>query len=331
MKASNIQHRVRGRRSGGGRSVGLLAFIASFAASALALAAPAEIRIPGDHVFPESLTSTADGTVYIGSFTDGMVFRVRPGAATAETWIKPGTNGLLSVLGVLADEKSKTLWVCSSDLSALGIDVPGEKQTALKAFDLKTGTPKGSVALPGTGSLCNDIAVGRDGSAFVTDSLHPRILRLKPGAGQFDVWVENEIFGTKGPNLDGIAFGGDGQLYVNTYEGGKLFRVAVAKDGSAGAVTEIKTSTPLDHPDGMRRLGKNGFLMIEGAGRLDRVTIRGDQAEIEVLKSGLNVPVSVTKIGSTAWALEGQLNLLFDPAKKGVKPQPFRAVAVSLK
>ncbi len=262
-----------------------------------------------------------------------MVFRVRPGAATAESWIKPGTNGLLSVLGVLADEKSKTLWVCSSDLSGLGIVVPSEseKQTALKSFDLKTGTPKGSVALPGPGSLCNDIAIGRDGSAFVTDSLHPRILRLKPGASQFEVWVENEILGTKGPNLDGIAFGGDRQLYVNTYEGGKLFRVAVTKDGSAGAVTELKTSAPLDHPDGMRRLGKDSFLMIEGAGRLDRVTIEGDQATIEVLKSGLNVPVSVTKIGNTAWALEGQLNLLFDPAKKGVKPQPFRAVAVPLK
>lgn len=71
--------------------------------------------------------------------------------------------------------------------------------------------------------------------------------------------------------------------------------------------------------------------MIEGAGRLDRVTIDGDQATIDVLKSGLNVPVSVTKIGNTAWALEGQLNLLFDPAKKGVKPQPFRALAVPLK
>jgi hypothetical protein len=318
-------------RSRFGQLLGLCAFVFSLTASGLSLAAPGGIQIPGDHVFPESLTATADGTIFIGSLADGMVFRVAPGAAAAEPWIKPGTNGLLSVLGVLADERSGTLWVCSSDLSGAGIVVPGEKQTALKSFDLATGSPKGSVPLPGTGSLCNDIAIGTDGSTFVTDSLHPRILRLKPGAAAFDVWVENPIFGTMGPNLDGIAFAGKGRLYVNTYQGGKLFRVAVRKDGSAGKVTEIKTSATLDHPDGMRMLGHNSFLMIEGAGRLDRVTVKGDRAQIEVLKAGLNAPVAVARVGTTAWALEGQLNLLFDPAKKETKPEPFRAVAVSLK
>jgi sugar lactone lactonase YvrE len=259
-----------------------------------------------------------------------MIYRVPKGSGTAEVWIKPGTNGMLSVLGVLADEKSGTLWACSSDLSGMGIAMPGEKQVALKGFDLATGAPKGSFAFPGSGSLCNDIAVGRDGSVYVTDSLHPRILRLKPGAEALEVWVENPVFGTGGPMLDGIAFGRGG-LYANTYQGGKLFRVAMRKDGSAGAVTELKPSSPLDHPDGMRPFGRGGFLMIEGAGRLDRVTIKGDEAEIEVLKDGLDVPVSVARVGNTAYALEGQLNLLFDPNKKGEQPQPFRAVAVSLK
>jgi hypothetical protein len=81
----------------------------------------------------------------------------------------------------------------------------------------------------------------------------------------------------------------------------------------------------------MRMLGRNSFLLIEGAGRLDRVTVDGDNAKIEVLKDGLKVPVSVWQVGDTAWALEGQLDVLFDPAKKGVKPEPFRAVAVSVK
>ena len=42
------------------------------------------------------------------------VFRAPKGAATAEVWIKPGTNGLQRILGVLADPKSGTLWVCSA-------------------------------------------------------------------------------------------------------------------------------------------------------------------------------------------------------------------------
>jgi hypothetical protein len=59
---------------------------------------------------------------------------------------------------------------------------------------------------------CNDIAIGRDGSAYVTDSAAPQILRLPPGGGG---------------GLDGIAFGADGNLY------GELFRIDMS-DGKAG-------------------------------------------------------------------------------------------------
>jgi hypothetical protein len=70
--------------------------------------------------------------------------------------------------------------------------------------------------------------------------------------------------------------------------------------------------------------------MIEGAGRLDKVTIDGTDARIEVLKDGMRVPVSVWQVGDVAWALESQLNVLFDPSKKGTKPDPFKAYAVPL-
>ena len=73
------------------------------------------------------------------------------------------------------------------------------------------------------------------------------------------------------------------------------------------------------------------FLMVEGAGRLDRVEISGDAAKLTVLKDGMNGPASVTQIGDTAWVLEGQLDLLLDPSKSGIKPDPFRAIAVPLK
>jgi hypothetical protein len=99
---------------------------------------------------------------------------------------------------------------------------------------------------------------------------------------------------------------------------------------AAGAITELTPSQPLDHPDGMRKLGQNSFLMIEGGGRLDKITVDGDNAKIEVLQDGMKVPVSVWQVGDIAWALEGQLDVLFDPAKKGSKPEPFRAVAVSV-
>jgi sugar lactone lactonase YvrE len=333
MTMPEIPHRDSSPWSRSVMAAGAACLIMSlFAAAEIARAAPAEISIPGDHTFPESITGTSDGTLYIGSLGDGAIFRVPPGGSTAEPFIAKGATDLMSVIGVLADENSDTLWVCSSDLSGAGLTVPtGKKPTALRAFDLKSGAAKASVPLPGAKAFCNDITIGKDSAAYVADSFNPTILRLKPGATAFEVWATDERFGGEGFNLDGICFGSDGSLYVNTYNSHRLFRVAVNADGSAGAVTELKPSQPLDHPDGMRMLGPNTFLMIEGAGRLDRVTVNGDTATIEVLKDGMKVPVSVWQVGDTAWALEGQLDVLFDPAKKGAKPDPFRAIAVSVK
>jgi len=42
---------------------------------------PAELAIPGERIYPESLTTSADGTVIIGSIGARTIFRVRPGSA----------------------------------------------------------------------------------------------------------------------------------------------------------------------------------------------------------------------------------------------------------
>ena len=42
-----------------------------------------EITLPGTLVFPESITSTADGTLIVGSLGHGNVLRIAPGSATA--------------------------------------------------------------------------------------------------------------------------------------------------------------------------------------------------------------------------------------------------------
>lgn len=299
-------------------------------------AAPASIALPGDHVFPESITSTPDGTLYVGSIGTGGIFRVPHGGQRVERWIKPGALGSRSIMGVLADERSGTLWACSNDLSAMGIGVsiPGEKTGSwLEGFDLKTGEGKISVKLPGKSAFCNDIAVSRDGSVYVTDSAAPDILKLSPDRKHLEIWATDPRFQPPvgGVGLDGIAFGSDGRLYVDTYTTGEFFRVGVT-DGEPGEITRLQTSRHLVLADGLRPLGEDKFLLIEGGGRLDRAVVNGDTVTIQTIRDGFSTPTGVTLVDKkVAWVSEGQLPYLFDPRKRGQKPRlPFRIYAVPL-
>lgn len=296
----------------------------------------ADVTVPGATDFPESMSAAADGTLFFSSLNGGRIFRAAPGAAQASEWVKQGGNGLSSVIGVLADSKSNTLYACSSDMTGAGVKIPtGNTATALKMFDLATGAPKGSIDLPASALLgqelfCNDIAVAADGTAYVTDSHAGHILRLKPGATAFEVWAHDPRWDVKGFQLDGIAVLPDGAVYANIFEGDGLYRIAVNPDGSAGAITKLNTSRPLFHADGLRAFGPNRLLMVEGEtkGNLDLITVAGDDAKIDTVKDGFAGPVSLAQVGDTVFVLDVPLSYLFDPAKKTQKPPPFTAVAV---
>ncbi len=305
-----------------------LALMLGVAFGGVALAQSAPVGVP-DKSFPESLTSTKDGTLYAGSFNLGGVVKAAPGGK-AEQFVKPGAGGSRSVLGVLADEKSGMLYVCSNDITGFGVRGPSDTKGAwLKVFDLASGAPKGSFGLPDPKSLCNDIAVGSDGTAYVSDSFTPNVYSLKPGGTALEVWATDPMLAPAkdGVGLDGIAVGADGNVYVTTFIPAKLFKIA-SKDGKAGAVTELKTSRAIDHADAMRAFG-DSFLLIEGAGRLDKVTVKGDEAQVDTIKDGLTEPVSVTQVGNTGWVAEGKLSYIIGE-NKGKDPGPFTLKPISL-
>ncbi len=290
---------------------------------------PTRVEIPGARIFPESMTSTRAGDLIVGSIGEGTIARAKAGSSTAEPWIPAGSNGLLSVFGVLADDRSRTLWVCSNEASNAPILArPGEPTTALLSFDLSSGKPKGRYLFPGSAkSLCNDIATGADGAVFVTDTRNPRVLRLAAGASALEVWVQDEAL-QGGP--DGIAFVDRNTLLVNTISSGHLIRIELRADGSAGAITQLQTSRPLEHPDGMRPAGHNRFLLAEGVGRVSVLTLNGNSAALRTLKEGLSTPSGVTSVGRTAWYVEGKFPYRTDPKFKDQSPGPFFASSVPL-
>lgn len=302
------------------------------AAAPSGAAGPARVVLPGDREYPESVTSSADGTLYVGSLGEGGVRRARPGATHAERWIAAGASGSRSMLGVLADEPSGTLWACSNDLSSYGVHVPGsDAAPVLKGFDLRTGAPTRSVPLPGAHALCNDIAVGPDGAAYVSDSGTGVVLRLAPGGREFDAWASDARFAAAdGASVDGIAVGEDGAVYVSTYTRGELYRI-VATGGTAPTITRLALSRPLEHPDGMRRIRGTVFALVESGGRVDVVAVTDDRAVVTTVRDGLAGPTALTIVGSTAWVAEGQLDSLFAPPGKRAPPRlPFSVTAVPL-
>jgi sugar lactone lactonase YvrE len=286
-----------------------------------ALAQQTQIVIDDTRVFPESLTSTADGTVIIGSMAHGTVYRAAPGAAKAVPWIAAGPNKLGRVLGVFANEPANLLWVCTNDLDPKGTSAE------LMAFDLKSGAAKGNYPFPG-GGLCNDIAVAPDGTAYITDTRGGRILALKPNATDLTVWGADP----KWVGIDGIVVLTTGALLFNNVRENQLVRVDMKADGTPGAATQLELSQPIDGPDGMRALPDGRIILAENrSGKIDLVGIDGDKAKIQIIKDGFKfTPTAVTVTGDTVWVLEAKFAYRNDPALKDKDPDPFGATAVTL-
>jgi len=113
------------------------------------------------------------------------------------------------------------------------------------------------------------------------------------------VWAASEQMNV----IDGLAFLGDGSLYVNDFAAGKLFRIPVNADGSAGALVPIETSMPLVRPDGLRTAGPRTLIQAEQQGRITELTISGNRADVRVVRDGLPRASGVTIVGNSALVL----------------------------
>ena len=283
-----------------------------------------DIRIADTQVFPESITALSDGTVIAGS-VKGIVYRTEPRGLVASPWIHHSPeNGILTILGVLGDEKSNTLWLCSVP-NFFGPE-RSEGVTSLMAFDLSDGTQKGNYYFPG-GGACNDITVGADGSVFAADTPGGRILILEPGSDELRVFGQAAVLS----GIDGIAFSEDWTLYANNVQTNQIFRVGFNESGGMGELSTLNLSDALGGPDGMRLIGGNRFIQAEsGIGRLSVITIEGNDVVLDILADDLISSPGATVVGDTAYVIESNIQYLFDPMLRGQEPPSFMLLAYPL-
>ncbi|MEO8661790.1 MAG: hypothetical protein ABI693_25210 [Bryobacteraceae bacterium] len=247
---------------------------------------------------PESLTVVAGGALFVGSASTPFVYKVRSGSTTAEKFIDASGEGPGTFFfGMLADSSSETLWTCQ--LTPVPGTSPAQRHTALRGFDLTSGTPKVRWNLPGDNSTCNDFSIGPDKSLYLTDTANSKIYRLPAGAAAAELFLENRaLYG-----IDGITFL-NGTLYVNNVFSNNLYRIPIDATGKAGQPVDIWMDQPLKGPDGMR--AANGKLIVaeNGSGKISVITVNGDKASVRVIKEGLNTPTAVEPAGDKIWIAE---------------------------
>lgn len=297
-----------------------LAAIGLLALQAAVMAAPPSTRpLPADW-YPESIATGPDGAFYVGSWRQGAVGRVRPGAdASPEVLVKPGANGLANGQGVLVDAAGDLLWVCSG---STGFTTVPQTPSALKSYDLATGAPRASYPMPDAG-YCNDLAQDARGTLYVTDSFHPRVLRLAPGAAALEVWKEDPLLGGGSApykGLNGIAVDGDRDVYVSLVAAAShLLHIGLGADGHAGEVRRIEAPRVLKNVDALRAWKPGHLVLFESnafgsgpyGGQVTAAKLDDGRMSLATLVAGLNDPSSGVVANGRVYFIESKYGLLF--------------------
>jgi hypothetical protein len=212
--------------------------------------------IPGDAVFPEGVaTDPRSSAFYVGSTTDGTVYRGDVRGGPMQVFLPGGADGRTSVTGMKVDGHGR-------------LYVAGAGTGRIFVYDTATGRLVRRFDNGHSGdTFLNDIAFDRWGNAYVTDSLTPVLWRVPVADLHGDGIGATEPFlsldGTPaayqpGFNLNGIVAVDGGRALVSVASNtGKLFRI----DLSTRDVTEIPVAGgPLTAGDGM--LVADGRLLV---------------------------------------------------------------------
>ena len=290
-----------------------------------------EILSLDDNFFPEGITISRNGDILVGSLKHNKIVKFKNKKEPAETFVSSNSSNLNSVIGIIADNRNKILWACSSNPGVS--NYPSDDIVSLKAFDLNSGDLLQSYEFP-NGGFCNDIAIDAKGNVYATDSFNPRILRLNKSESRLETWFENEAFEGKGFNLNGITFV-DNHIYTVKMNSGELFKIGIADNGKPINFQKINLPRPLNYPDGLKAIDKNNFLVVENrtegtwTGSLTQIDLSKDVA-LNILRDNLDTPTTVAIKGNMAWILQAQFSHLFGD-EKDVSPDPFEIVGVEFK
>jgi hypothetical protein len=267
-------------------------------------AAVQQIALP-ERFFPEGITKSQAGRMYVGSIADGSIYTVAPNATTALQFVAANTLAKPSVLGMAVSSDGQTLWACNTVTSPPMGQLPSAAIVGIGAGD---GQVKWTHELPtsAAGAFCNDIVIADNGNLWATESFGGRIFRILasdlPSNAAATTWLQaSELAGPEGPAVGAFGANGlallSGKLFLVNSSRGTLLSIDPTLDAPASAdlhvvaLQESGVAAPvvLANPDGITRLDdkddtnllivENGFfvennvVVNHGGKRLTQVTL----------------------------------------------------------
>lgn len=272
-------------------------------------------------IFPEGVAARGD-TFYVGSTTDGTVYRGDVDGGAATPFLLAGQDGRTSAVGMKVD--GRTLLVA------------GGATGRVFAYDTRTGELTGTWTVadptdPANPTFLNDLIVTRRGDVYVTDSRRPVLYRIDRDERRTDGVAALEVFlsfaGTPvqyGPgfNIGGIAASPDGRtLLLSQSNARALFRVSL-RDRS---VTAVDLGGEPVGGDGLVLVGRDTLYAIERQGEvgyvvtidLDRDLASGTLVG-RATHPSFNDPTTAALVGRSLLVVNSQ----FGERNAGVPPTP---------
>lgn len=237
--------------------------------------------LEGSQVFPEGIAVDArSGVAYVGSTTNGDIFRIAPGADKAELFQAGGSPGRMGAFGMRLDASGR-LWVAGGPHGTVSL-VDTASANTLAVFELPKKGPQ---------SFVNDLVISSDGHVYATDSFSPMIYRMRntPAgvASALERWLDlsgspiryvpNQI------NLNGIVASPDGRwLLTVQLATGQLWRI----DTRTRAVAKVAVSGgSLKNGDGLVLSGPTELLVLRNEeNEIAQLRLAPDWASAEVLR-----------------------------------------------
>src|SRR5262245_9761942 len=238
----------------------IAALVAVFCAPATlaADAASGTIKINDAGFIPEGVEyDTKNKRFLVGSLAKGTVFVVAKDGTLTPFIQDPD---LKSSVGVEVDEEGHRLLVPDSDSAVFGGQGVGQAKRGI--YDLTNGKRLAMVDLAAVAPkdarhFANDVTVGSDGSAYVTDTMARVIYKVDP-KNNASIFLPNTFASIQQFTLNGIVFHPSGYLLVAESVTGDIYKVPVGKPES---FTKVKLPEQPAGADGLLWNAKENCLI----------------------------------------------------------------------